>query len=50
LHYPQLMLRANDDADTLVTHLIMPAEESFTVTAPFTTPWRVVLVREKTGR
>jgi alpha-glucosidase len=46
LHYPQLMLRANDDADTLVTHLIMPAEESFTVTAPFTTPWRVVLVDE----
>lgn len=50
LHYPRLMLRASGDADTLVSHLMTPAEESFTVTAPFTTPWRVVLVGEKPGR
>lgn len=63
LHYPRLMLRASSEADVLVTHLMRypgradgwsgpgetPAEERFEVTAPFTTPWRVVLIGAKPG-
>lgn len=63
VHYPRLMLRASQDASTLVSHLMKypgradgwsgpgetPAEESFALTAPFTTPWRVLLVGEKPG-
>jgi alpha-glucosidase len=63
LRYPRLMLRAASEADTLVTHLMRypgradgwsgpgetPAEESFQVTTPFTTPWRVLLVGERPG-
>ncbi len=63
LHYPRLMLRPGSEADTLVSHLMRypgradgwsgpgetPAEESFTITAPFATPWRVVLVGERPG-
>jgi len=57
-HYPRLMLRPSGAPDTLVTRLMQypgradgwsgpgetPAEERFDVAAPFTTPWRVVLV------
>lgn len=47
--YPPVMLRATGEANTLVSHLMKPAEESFTVTAPFNTPWRVVLIGAKLG-
>lgn len=62
LHYPRMMFRAaKDETDTLVTHLMQfpgratgysgpgdtPAEQSFQVDAPFSTPWRVVIVGER---
>jgi alpha-glucosidase len=63
VHYPRLMLRSSQDADTLVTHLMRypgradgwsgpgetPAEESFALSSPFATPWRVLLVGEQPG-
>jgi alpha-glucosidase len=62
LHYPRSMLRAAaDGSDSLVTHLMRypgratgysgPGETSaaptFSVSAPFSTPWRVVIVERE---
>jgi alpha-glucosidase len=62
LHYPRLALRAaSGEQDTLVTHLMRfpgratgysgpgstPPQNSFQVEAPFTTPWRVLLIGER---
>jgi len=62
LHYPRSMLRrAADGSDSLVTHLMRypgratgysgpgktPAAPAFSVSTPFSTPWRVMIVERE---
>jgi alpha-glucosidase len=63
LHYPRLMLQATAEPNTLVSHLMRypgradgwsgpgetPAEKTFSVATPFSTPWRVLIIGERPG-